>query len=153
MVKKKERLASIVFVALLYLFLLSAGFDAYAQQIPNRDELKATYCIAHLRSTQILAAQQLSNTGSSSDLRKEMNNELARLDAFLAGRIKYLNPDSLKAAAEGAAEDTVEVFLEIQSCLRHCRKDAECSRNCVEDSNSAAGLRLAKCNDLSFLPF
>ena len=153
MFKKKERLASIVFVALLYLFLLS-GLDAYAQNLsPSRDEVKATYCIAHLRVLQVNYEQQLSETGSSSVVRKEINDDFARLDGFLEPRIKYLDRGSLKAAVQRGADDTIEFFRDIESCVTNCRRnDAECSRSqCVKDS--AAGVRLATCKDLSFLPF
>ena len=104
MVKKKERLASIVFVALLYLFLLT-GLDAYAQKLPpSRDELKAAYCISYLRLRSKVAEASLEEprTNFSSDFQKEIKDwaiierenaetDFARLQAFLEGRTIYLS--------------------------------------------------------------
>lgn len=165
MFKKKERLASIVFVALLYLFLLT-GLDAYAQPIPpSRDDLKAAYCISYLRLRSIVAEASLEEprTDFSRDFQKEIKDwaiierenagtDFARLQAFLEGRTIYLHPDSLNAARDRGLADSIRHWHEIMSCSTDCRNDVECLRKCPQ--RSATGLRLVKtCHDLSFLPF
>ena len=157
MFKKKEVLA---FVAVAIVLL--SGVGAYANQIPNRDELKAAYCIADTRRTGLAAEEGLKIEGTS-HLQKELiilrdnaRTDLARLVAFLKPRTKYLDGDSLRAAVErGLADSKQYVWDRIScrtACLNNAVNDAECWRkSCGEDS--AAGFRLATCNDLSFLPF
>ena len=157
MFKKKERLASIVFVPLLYLFLLT-GLDAYAQKLPpSRDELKAAYCIVFLKK-RVHEMESFAVGADDAEVKNfftlQMNNantDYERVKTFFFGRMKYLDDNSLKAALTRAIEDSHLYYRDLKSCDTDCGNDGKCLKACVE--GSAAGLRMATCQDLSFLPF
>ena len=132
--------------------------------MPNRDELKAAYCIGKLQMQNHEnedKSDEVSDAGLSRDFEKELKDvltnyrdtvrtDLARLQAFMAGRTKYLDPDSIEAALGRGRADATRFSLDINACFTTCR-DAECLRPCPD--KSAAGLRMNICNELSFLPF
>ena len=146
------------------LILSLSAVSAYANQMPNRDESKAAYCIGKLQVENRRnenTSDEVSDKGLSRDFEKELKDvltshrdkvrtDLARLQAFMAGRTKYLDPDSIQAALGRGHADAARFSLDTNGCLTTCR-DVECLRTCPD--KSAAGLRMKICNDLSFLPF
>lgn len=146
----------VVSVTVLQLFAMTMS-SAYSQQMPNRDDLKAAYCISVMQSHSLEDGLK-SLTGLSSDADKFVATEidkhrtdLARLQAYLRPRAKFLDLDSLNSARLRGVADSTRYDVDIMSCFTDCR-DIEClERHCGKDS--AAGIRLSTCDDLTFLPF
>ena len=148
----------VVSVTVLQLFAMTMS-SAYSQQMPNRDDLKAAYCIPDMQSrSRGDGLEKL--TKLSSDLEKffatetdKASTDLARLQAYLRPRTKYLDLDSLNFARLRGVADSTRYSRDLESCLESCRvHDLECLTNACP-TESAAGIRLRTCDDLSFLPF
>jgi hypothetical protein len=132
---------------------------ALGQQLPGEADLKSAYCIRVIQ-------YQLSILGSGSlegyspdiqrlilDERESTSSRLRRLQLYLVPRIPHLDSGGIAAAMKAGDEDVARANQRADSCVAECQgKPSTCMADCSKSmpENTA---RMARCSDLSWLPF
>lgn len=140
--------------ASLGLCLVLPCFGAFAQQLPDKADLKAAYCIPIMQA-QVANFQSDTHTTNPQVKQRiatalaEVSGRLQRTQRYLIPRIPYLEPTALAAARQQGLDDQATALKQVIDCAQKCETPA-CLDKCVP---AEPGNKVRACTQTDWLPF